>query len=101
MTLKLFNWILSLVVGTISFIINLFVGLIPNASMPNLTTATEYLNDFWEYVFSAFSWICNALSLTPLSINLIIDIFTIKYLAKPTITLVKMAINWVWGSKEK
>lgn len=101
MTLKLFNWILSIVIWIVSFFINLLVSVIPVVQMPNLTGATQVLEAFWEYVFSYMSWICNALCLSPTHINLIIDILTIKYLAKPTITIIKMAINWVWGAKDK
>lgn len=101
MTLYVFNWVLSIIIWLLSFVLNIVFSVLPIAQMPNLTGATNVLNSFWEYVFSAFSWVCNALCLSPIHINLIIDILTIKYLAKPTITIVKILLNWIFGGKEK
>lgn len=101
MTLKLFNWILSILIWVVSWFINLLVSVIPITRMPDLTGATQTLTWFWEYAFSYLGWLCNALCLTPRHISLIIDILTLKYLAKPTITIIKIAINWLWGAKDK
>lgn len=100
MIVKIFNFIISILVWLVSFLINICLQVLPSGITPDLTNVTNAINTFWDYAFSYMSWICNALCLSPLHIRLIIDILTIRYLAKPLITVVKIVINWFWGAKD-
>lgn len=100
MTTKLFSFIIEILTYCVGHFFSLLGNVLPTNIMPDLTTASDAINTFWEHVFSAFSWVCNALSIPPQAIAVIVEIFTIRYIAKPVISLVKIVINWIWGAKD-
>lgn len=100
MIAKFFSFIIKILSKGIGSFLNLLGSVLPTSAMPNLTVASDYLNTFWEHIFSAFSWVCNALSIPPQALGIIIEIMALKYITKPIISLVKIVINWIWGAKD-
>ena len=100
MIIKVFNFILGILVWLIGFIVNLLLQALPSGIMPNLASATDAINTFWEYAFNYMSWICNALCLSPIHIRLLIDILTIRLLTKPIIAVVKIVVNWFMKNRD-
>lgn len=91
---KLFAWIIKWAVRIVGTFLDILLDMIPLSITPNLNTVTGVIVQLYNLFFDFFNYLRNAFLIDNIALNLIIEILTIKYLIKPTISLVKIVIHW-------
>lgn len=89
-----FSWLLSIVFSFVAQAIDVVFGVVHLATLPQLTTFSQYIVSFWDLCFEGIGYFRSAFLIGAFEMNLIVEILTLKLTYKPMIALIKMFIHW-------
>lgn len=87
------NGIMSLVIGLVNLLLSP-IDLAINNALPSLANAFDLVSNFFDTIGNIVPFVISYTGLTPLVLNIIIDIFVFILSVPLLVDVVKLAIRW-------
>lgn len=87
--------IARLILTVIGFFLDIIFSLFGDFALPIFDSSyAQYIKDFWDLCFQFVGWFRSAFCIDTFSWNLIVTMLVIRLTYKPTISIVKMFVEW-------
>lgn len=87
--------IARLILTVIGFFLDVIFSLFGDFALPIFDqNYAQYIKEFWDLCFQFVGWFRSAFCIDTFSWNLIVTMLVIRLTYKPTISIVKMFIEW-------